>query len=56
VTDPNGVVYFVDSDPNASEVFFAYAPLPESDWTVEVINRGSQNVRFDIAMGLARIS
>ena len=51
VTDPNGVVYFVDNDPNSMEVFFAYAPLPEGDWTVEVINEGSQNVRFDILMG-----
>jgi hypothetical protein len=32
-------------------VFFAYAPLPEGDWKIEVINEGSQNVRFDIVMG-----
>ena len=51
VTDPTGHVYYVDNDPNAGEVFFAYAPLPEGDWKIEVVNEGSQNVRFDIVMG-----
>ena len=50
VTDPNGHQYFVDEDPSAIEVFVAYAPLPEGDWVVEVINEGSVSVNYDISM------
>ena len=51
VTDPNGNEFWVDNDPNAGEAFFAYAPLAEGTWTVEVVNQGSRSVNYDLLFG-----
>jgi len=51
VTDPNGNEFWVDNDPNAGEAFFAYAPLAEGTWTVEVVNQGIRSVNYDLLMG-----
>ena len=52
ITKPNGVQIFVDSDPNACEVF--YENLDSSGigtWTVEVINHGKSRVRYNLTFG-----
>jgi hypothetical protein len=50
VTAPDGREFHVDDDPSAIEVFVAYAPLPEGDWLVEVINEGSRSVKYEISI------
>ena len=51
VTAPDGMVFFVDNDPSAAETLTVYGPLPEGDWTIEVINHGSKNVNFKLTFG-----
>lgn len=51
VTAPDGREFYVDHDPSAIEVFVGYAPLPEGDWVVEVVNEGSRSVKYEISFG-----
>ena len=51
VTAPSGLVFFVDNDPSAAETLTVYAPLPEGDWIIEVINQGSKRVNYDLTFG-----
>ncbi len=51
VTSPTGEQFFVDTHGSSLEVFAYSAPLPEGDWTVEVINVGSRGVNYDLQMG-----
>jgi hypothetical protein len=53
VTDPTGVEFVIDRKNTTSESFWAGPDLAEGVWTVEVVNMGSRNVRYDIIMGFA---
>ena len=51
ITAPDGRQWFVDDHDDTVETFFFSAPLPEGDWTIEVINHGARNVNYSLIAG-----
>jgi len=50
VTSPTGMEYFVDHQNTTIESFWVGPNLPEGVWTIDVINMGSQNVKYDLSV------
>jgi hypothetical protein len=51
VTAPDGRQWYVDDHDDTVERFGMSAPIPEGDWTVEVINHGARSVNYDVVAG-----